>query len=356
MARVDRQIVNPRTGQTMIFRRTARDTDGRLLQIECYHKPAGTREPEHIHPRQESRSEVLGGRVGFRIAGKERIAGPGETVTIPANTPHSFWIEGDEVAHYLHEFRPALHSEQFFETLFGLAREGKINEDGMPAPLALAAMIPAFGEEIRPVSPPWPLLRVMAWLLGPLARLRGYGGKQTDDRPPGPHSHHPADRRTIREHLTATRAAYHAILDGLTDDDLERQSGNPAWTVGAVLAHMIGSLELLPREVASARMGKGMYNFPPLLRDWLNATVSRWAARGQTVRTLRQRYDAAYEGALATLDTVRDDEFGLGADFWSEGFRSIADLFFGQTNHLAEHGDDVRLVLPHLGTVTSADH
>ncbi|HLZ72690.1 MAG TPA: cupin domain-containing protein [Dehalococcoidia bacterium] len=180
MTHADRQIVNRRTGQTMIFRRTAQDTAGQLLQIECSHEPHGPREIEHIHPYQESRFEILGGRLGFQIAGSERSAGPGDVVTIPPNTPHHFWNAGAEVADYLQEFRPALCSEQYFRALFSLARAGKLDQRGMPSPLALAVLVPAFGDTIRPCSPPWPLLRGLAWLLGPLARLRGYRRESPD--------------------------------------------------------------------------------------------------------------------------------------------------------------------------------
>jgi uncharacterized protein (TIGR03083 family) len=166
----------------------------------------------------------------------------------------------------------------------------------------------------------------------------------------------PAQRQAIHEHLAAARAGFHALLDGLTDADLRRPSGNPAWTVGAVLTHLVWSLELLPREVASARAGKGMFNLPPVLRDVLNAWATRLAARGQTLATLRQRYDAAHAAALALLDSLGDDELQLGARFWSEGFRDIAGLYAAQVDHLAEHGDDVRRALPRLASVASATH
>lgn len=154
---------------------------------------------------------------------------------------------------------------------------------------------------------------------------------------------HPrVNRQAIHEQLAASRDGFYALLEGITDDDLRRQSGNPAWNVGAVLTHLVWSLELLPREVASARAGKGMFNMPPLLRDLLNAWATRLAARGQTLERLRQRYDAAYSAALTTLDGIRDGEFHLGAQFWSEGFRDIASLYAAQVDHVAEHADDVR--------------
>jgi DinB superfamily len=168
--------------------------------------------------------------------------------------------------------------------------------------------------------------------------------------------HPPGQRQAIRDQLAAARAGFHALLGGLADDDLRQRSGNPAWTVGGVLTHLVWSLELLPREVASARQGKGMFNLPPLLRDVLNAWATRLAARGQTLETLRQRYDAAYAAALATLDGVRDDEFQLGAHFWSEGFRDIAGLYAEQVDHLAEHGDDIHCAVPRSTSVASPTH
>jgi quercetin dioxygenase-like cupin family protein len=174
MAHAGEEIVNPRTGQRMIFRRTASDSDGALLQIETVNPPRGLAEPEHVHVRQESSAEVITGTLHFRIRDEVRVVQAGEKIVIPPNTPHNFWNESEEEARAIQEFRPALRTEDFFETLFGLACDGKLDEKGMPSLLQLAVMVPAFGEEIRPTSPPWPLLRAITWLLGPLARRRGY--------------------------------------------------------------------------------------------------------------------------------------------------------------------------------------
>jgi hypothetical protein len=98
----------------------------------------------------------------------------GESIEIPANTPHRFWNESDEDAEALQWFRPALKTRAFFESLFALAREGKLDQSGMPSLLQLAAMIPVFSDEIRPTRPPWPVQRFAAAVLGPVARRRGY--------------------------------------------------------------------------------------------------------------------------------------------------------------------------------------
>ena len=174
MARAGETIVNPRSGQTMTFRQTAEDTGGALLQVDCSSAPHGPREPEHIHPQQESRFAVRSGALRVRIGGREQVVGPGQVAVIPPRTPHSFWVEGDAPAQYRQEFRPALRSELFFETYFGLARGGRLDAEGMPAPLQLAVLVRAFSAEIRPIRPPWPVLWLLAVVLGPLAHWRGY--------------------------------------------------------------------------------------------------------------------------------------------------------------------------------------
>lgn len=190
MAHAGKEIINPRTGQRMIFLQTAKDTGGALLQIETVNPPHGPAEPAHVHVRQESSAEVLAGVLHFRVRDDERVVRAGQKIVIPPNTPHSFWNGGEEEARAIQEFRPALRTEDFFETLFALARDGKLNDKGMPSLLQLAVMVPAFGEEIRPTSPPWPLLRAITWLLGPIARARGYRSvhpyNQTDVPSPAP--------------------------------------------------------------------------------------------------------------------------------------------------------------------------
>lgn len=174
MARAGQEIFNPRTGQRMRFLQTAAETNGTLLQVETVNPPHRAPEPEHVHPRQESSARVLEGALHFAVAGEVRVVRAGEMLVIPANTPHHFWNDGPEDARAVQEFRPALQIERFFETWFGLARDGKINAKGMPSLLQLAVLLPAYGNEMRPTKPVWPLLKALGWLLGPVGRVRGY--------------------------------------------------------------------------------------------------------------------------------------------------------------------------------------
>lgn len=176
MSPVPDTIVNPRTGQRMIFLQTAMGTGGTLLRIETVNPP-GPPEPLHSHPRQVSSAEVLEGMLWFAVDGKERTIGPGERIEIPAGVVHCFRNDGPGDARAIQEFRPALRTEDFFRTWFALAADGKLeSEKGMPSLLQLALLVSEFRDEMRPAAPPWPFLRAASALLAPVARLRGYRG------------------------------------------------------------------------------------------------------------------------------------------------------------------------------------
>ena len=173
-------IVNQRTGQRMRFGdpdeggHPAASGQRRTLRIECWSPPSSEREPGHTHPEQASGFEVISGELAFWVHGKESRAGAGETVIVPAATSHRFWNPTDAEAHYVQVFEPALDTRGFFEVLFRLANEGKLGGGGMPKPLHLPVLFRAFGREIRPSSPPWPVMSLVIAVLGPVAALRGY--------------------------------------------------------------------------------------------------------------------------------------------------------------------------------------
>jgi hypothetical protein len=152
----------------------AAGTGGDLLRIATVNPPTGIAEPMHVHPRQESRAEVVAGTLRFVVDGEERRLSPGDAITIPAGTPDRFVNDGEEDAVSIQEFRPALRIAEFVGAWFELARRSELDERGMPSLLRLVVLVPAFADEIRSVSPPWPVQRVAFALLAPIARLRGY--------------------------------------------------------------------------------------------------------------------------------------------------------------------------------------
>jgi quercetin dioxygenase-like cupin family protein len=183
MAKAGDILEHPVTGERIIFRKTAKDTNGELLQAEIIMQPHGFVAAEHIHPIQEERFEVLAGSVKFRVSGVEKELQIGESAVVPPQTPHIWWNDSDQEAHVLAEVRPALRFEEFFETFFGLAQAGKVDKKtGLPNPLILALIMQEFNKEICLAQPPLPVQRVLFGVLGSLGRLRGYQGRYTYPR------------------------------------------------------------------------------------------------------------------------------------------------------------------------------
>jgi mannose-6-phosphate isomerase-like protein (cupin superfamily) len=174
MIRAGDTIENPVTGERIVFRKTSQETGGQAVVSETYVQPNGFVAAAHVHPSQDERFEVLAGSVGFRIEGKNLVAGPGERITVPAGTPHKFWNAGEDVAHFVCEVRPALQFESLLETMFALAADGKTNRKGMPNPLHLAVIAQAHFDTVQLPFPPAIMQRIGLALGSPLGRAMGY--------------------------------------------------------------------------------------------------------------------------------------------------------------------------------------
>jgi quercetin dioxygenase-like cupin family protein len=172
MAKAGEEVYNPRQQDRIIFRQTARETGEQLLQLEIFASPNAAAPPEHVHPRQEERFETVSGVLRGRVGGEERTLRAGESMVVSPGTPHTWWIDGEEDARVLVEFRPALNTEAFFETMYGLARDGKLDENGIP-PLLQTAIICRAYENYLP-RPPVALQKVLFAVLAPVGELMGY--------------------------------------------------------------------------------------------------------------------------------------------------------------------------------------
>jgi quercetin dioxygenase-like cupin family protein len=177
-------LEHPITREKIVFRKTARDTDGELFQADLYLQPGGFVAAEHIHLLQEERFEVISGTLRGRVAGKELSSAPGETIVVPRGTPHVWWNSGDDELHVLVEVRPALRFENFFETFFGLAQDGKVDpKTGLPNPFQMALIMRAYRNELVLAQPPQLVQTLLFGLLAPIGRLLGYKAEH-----PYPHS------------------------------------------------------------------------------------------------------------------------------------------------------------------------
>ena len=111
------------------------ETGEDLLAMEAAYAGKGSMPPEHLHPRQAERFEVLEGAMLTIVGGAERRYEKGEVFHVPAGTPHQMRADGRTRVRW--EVRPALRTAEFFEALYS----GKVT-DG-------AAFLRDFADEFR---------------------------------------------------------------------------------------------------------------------------------------------------------------------------------------------------------------
>ena len=172
-----REYFNPGTGEWIQYLVTGAESDGELVRYRWRSVPGGSI-PMHFHPRQEERFEIESGEAHFTREGEEIVAGPGETVVIPAGARHSERNPGREEVRGVVELRPALGAKEMHEMFAGLHADGMATSGGAPRnPLRLGATFWHFRNDIRVESPPPWLQNVFLpplWALGRAVGIEPY--------------------------------------------------------------------------------------------------------------------------------------------------------------------------------------
>jgi len=180
MAHPGQVIENPCTGERIVFLHTRRETAGEFADFDHFLRPGPSAFAEHVQLNQEERFEIVSGAAHYRLDGQERTAGPSEVVVIPPGAYHvNCWTEGPAELHLRHSFRPALNVDEFFETLFALARLGKTNAKGEVNLLQLAVIGRAIESQTFGAGIPIALQRLSLPVLAGLGRLLGYQARYT---------------------------------------------------------------------------------------------------------------------------------------------------------------------------------
>ena len=178
MAHVGKTIVHPLSGERLTFLETAATTGGDLLKISVEMAPGGVLGRPHVHPRAEEEFEVLSGRIQLTSSGTTRVAETGESVTVPPGADHIWGNPFDDPATITVAVRPALKLETFFETLFGLASDGKLNtKTQMPSFLQMVLILHEYRDDVTLPGLAGTATRGLGALLAPVARARGYRGR-----------------------------------------------------------------------------------------------------------------------------------------------------------------------------------
>lgn len=171
---MNKTIRNPIIGHRIEFLQTAEQTKGELLQIMYTVEKPETKPaiPLHFHSQCAERFEVVSGQLGVILDGKQRHLGIGEEVDIPPGTPHTFWNAGEGELRFITNVRPPGQLQTYWETVFGLAEDGKVGRNGLPNLLQLAVVAP-LADSYPPIVP-LPVSRFLVRLLAGIGRLAGY--------------------------------------------------------------------------------------------------------------------------------------------------------------------------------------
>jgi quercetin dioxygenase-like cupin family protein len=189
-----RPFFNRATGEWIEFTAVGEDSDGQLVRFNWRSVPGGVIS-EHIHPRQEERFIITSGQARFTLDGEELVAGPGDTVVVPAGVRHSEGNPGPAEILAVVELRPALRSTEFHEAVAGLADDGRTTPRGAPRnPLQLGATFWHFRHVSRVTSPSIGVQNLMLpplWAVAKAFGVRPYYPRwdsriREADRPPAP--------------------------------------------------------------------------------------------------------------------------------------------------------------------------
>lgn len=160
-------------GMKFLIKRTGSDTGGHSFEMEWELGPKTGGTPIHVHPEASETYEVLEGTLDLYVNGEWQTLSRGESLTVPKNVPHTFRNSSTDTIRVYNVHRPAMDFAGYFSGLEGVVKaavpqSGKMTPKGL---FSLAALMTSYPREIRSVSPPAPVMKIM----GSVGRMLGYG-------------------------------------------------------------------------------------------------------------------------------------------------------------------------------------
>ena len=135
-----RLFVNPAINDSAEFLKTSLETNGAYTLVEIdLGKSDGP--PLHFHKTFSEKFEVKEGVLYLQVGKEKKRLNIGESVTVPAGTPHRFYNETDNKVKFHVTFSPG-HTgmENFIKIFYGLAADGLTDKKGKPKKFAHLAV------------------------------------------------------------------------------------------------------------------------------------------------------------------------------------------------------------------------
>jgi quercetin dioxygenase-like cupin family protein len=163
-------------GEWLTFKGVSRRADGEYAEAEGRAQP-GAGAPMHVHHFQDEAVQVVSGRLGYQILGREeQFAGPGELVVWPAGTAHKWWNAGDTELRTTGWCRPPHNVEFFLGALFASFKE----HGGRPGLFDIAFLMTRYRREFTMLEMPAPVRVLVMPLVYAAGVLLGKYGKYKD--------------------------------------------------------------------------------------------------------------------------------------------------------------------------------
>jgi hypothetical protein len=161
-------------------------------------------------------------------------------------------------------------------------------------------------------------------------------------------------RKEILTQLNVARASFHALVDSLSEQDFQRQSLNPGWTNGEILAHMTFGFiiinVLLPMARLWGRLPKAsskpfawLLNVSTRPFNWFNALGARGQGKVFTHQRIGKIFDGVYFSLLKKINSIKDEEWERGMYYptkWDanfDEFMTLEKLFHYPVTHFNFH-------------------
>lgn len=172
--RISPLFSEPVTGEWVFGLATSAKSNGEYERGVGIFKPGNLGPPEHFHPSYDEHFDILHGEFIFRINGQERRVGAGEMLSARKGEPHTFRCVGDTYGAVIVETRPAARIGEVIATLFALAHEGKITNQGQPRFLQAMVIGSEYADDTLFTNPPPGITIPIAKAIAPIGRLLGY--------------------------------------------------------------------------------------------------------------------------------------------------------------------------------------
>ena len=144
----------------------------------------------------------------------------------------------------------------------------------------------------------------------------------------------------IRSELEEVRKNFLRLSGLIPNEALDRKFPGEGWTIKQELVHIVQALEILPKGIRRAVMGKGrsaLSFIPTGVRSWFNGFILiPLASRRATRTSIAQAYEQAFNTLLDLLKELPEEAWDKGAAYPRQ-YRTVEQMAHRPAEHFEEH-------------------